>query len=126
MPKTPHPADIRAGENVRKTRIRIGETQEGLGEKIGLTFQQVQKYEKGANRMGVSRIAQIARALDVEIAVLFEGIEGGGRASVPPSTETLAERLEALTPPDRRIADGVIDRLMVASMADAPTGRAAG
>jgi len=125
MTSTPNPVDVRAGENVRKTRLRIGMSQEKLAEKIGLTFQQVQKYEKGANRMGVSRLAQIAGALDVEIPVLLDGIEGGGRASVPPATQGLAERLESLKPSDRRIADDVIDRLIVASMAETPLRRVA-
>lgn len=61
------------GRNVRRIRNRIGMSQEKLGEALGLTFQQVQKYEKGTNRIGGSRMVQIAKALGCTILDLFEG-----------------------------------------------------
>ena len=120
-----NPDDVRVGANIRRIRNRIGMSQEKLAEALGLTFQQVQKYEKGANRVGASRLAAIARAMDVKIVTLFEGVEGGGRSDIPPKTATLAERLEALSQSDRRVADSMIERLMVASLSEAPGAKAA-
>ena len=62
-PKTPRPVDSHVGARIRLRRGMIGMTQEVLGRKLGITFQQVQKYEKGANRVGASRLQQIAEAL---------------------------------------------------------------
>ena len=58
-------------------RIEIGMSQEALGEHLGLTFQQIQKYEKGANRIGASRLQEIGKVLEVPVAYLFEGAPGG-------------------------------------------------
>lgn len=69
--KTPKEVDTRVGQRVRARRIEIGMSQEALGEKLGLTFQQVQKYEKGTNRIGASRMSAIAETLGVSIAYLF-------------------------------------------------------
>lgn len=71
--RSPDPLDIIVGGNVRRLRAARGLSQERLGEKLGLTFQQVQKYEKGANRISSSRLVKIARALEVHPARLFEG-----------------------------------------------------
>ena len=65
MPKKgpPAAADVHVGQRVRMARVQGGVSQEKLGDAIGLTFQQVQKYEKGTNRIGSSRLVQIAEAL---------------------------------------------------------------
>lgn len=69
--KVPKEMDIRVGQRIRARRISIEMSQEKLGDALGLTFQQVQKYEKGTNRVGASRMAQIAEALGVSIGYLF-------------------------------------------------------
>lgn len=71
--KTPDPVDKHVGSRIRMRRIMLEMSQEKLGEALGLTFQQVQKYEKGTNRVGASRIQQIANILQVPVSFLFEG-----------------------------------------------------
>jgi transcriptional regulator with XRE-family HTH domain len=70
--KKPNPVDAHVGSRVRLRRMLLGMSQERLGESMGLTFQQVQKYEKGVNRIGAGRLLQIARILDVPIQFFFE------------------------------------------------------
>ena len=69
--KTPNPVDIHIGSKVRERRMLIGMSQEKLGEELGLTFQQVQKYEKGANRIGGSRLHHISKVLGVRVDWFF-------------------------------------------------------
>ena len=71
--KAPNPIDKYVGSRVRMRRIMLGMSQEKLGEALGLTFQQIQKYEKGTNRVGASRIQQISEILQVPVSFLFEG-----------------------------------------------------
>jgi transcriptional regulator with XRE-family HTH domain len=71
--KIPNPIDTHVGSRVRMRRLILSMSQEKLGDAIGLTFQQVQKYEKGTNRMGSSRLQQIANALQVPVTFFFEG-----------------------------------------------------
>lgn len=71
--KVPNPIDRHVGSRVRMRRVMLGMSQEKLGESLGLTFQQVQKYEKGTNRIGASRLQQISRTLDVPPAFFFDG-----------------------------------------------------
>lgn len=68
----PNPTDVYVGGRVRLRRTLLGMSQEKLGEAIGLTFQQVQKYERGANRVGASRLYDLSRVLDVPIAFFFD------------------------------------------------------
>lgn len=72
--KTPDPIDKHVGNRVRMRRMLVGLSQERLGERLGLTFQQIQKYEKGANRIGAGRLFQISRILGVPIAFFYEGL----------------------------------------------------
>jgi transcriptional regulator with XRE-family HTH domain len=74
VPKNPNPIDRHVGSRVRMRRMIVGMSQEKLGEALGLTFQQVQKYEKGTNRIGASRLQQIADVLRVPIEFFFEGV----------------------------------------------------
>ncbi|MFA7275369.1 MAG: helix-turn-helix transcriptional regulator [Pseudobdellovibrionaceae bacterium] len=69
----PNPVDVFVGQRLRARRNLIGITQENLAEAAGITFQQVQKYEKGRNRLSASRLFQFARVLDVPVAFFFEG-----------------------------------------------------
>src|SRR6266498_3610414 len=71
--KAPNPIDKHVGSRVRMRRMMLAMSQEKLGDALGLTFQQVQKYEKGTNRIGASRLQQISHILQVPIAFFFEG-----------------------------------------------------
>jgi transcriptional regulator with XRE-family HTH domain len=75
--KTPNPIDRHVGSRVRMRRMMISMSQEKLGERLGITFQQVQKYEKGTNRIGASRLQQISTILGVPVSFFFEGAPGG-------------------------------------------------
>ena len=68
----PNPIDIHVGARIRLRRTLLGMSQQKLGEAIGLTFQQVQKYERGTNRVGSSRMFELARVLDVPVSYFFE------------------------------------------------------
>jgi transcriptional regulator with XRE-family HTH domain len=71
--KSPNPIDKHVGSRVRMRRMMIDMSQEKLGEQLGITFQQIQKYEKGTNRIGASRLQQISAVLSVPVAFFFEG-----------------------------------------------------
>lgn len=71
-----HPVDVHVGKRVRHRRWMVGMTQQQLGERVGIKFQQIQKYETGMNRISASRLWDIASALDVPISFFFEGLEG--------------------------------------------------
>lgn len=70
--RSPNPVDIHVGTRVRLRRTLLGMTQTGLGDAIGLTFQQVQKYERGVNRIGSSRLYDLAHVLDVPVNFFFD------------------------------------------------------
>ncbi len=72
MKKPPNPIDVHVGSRVRLRRMLVGMSQEKLGEQLGLTFQQVQKYEKGTNRIGASRLFQISRILSVPVQFFYD------------------------------------------------------
>jgi transcriptional regulator with XRE-family HTH domain len=74
--KSPNQVDRHIGSRVRARRLMLGMSQEKLADALGLTFQQVQKYEKGVNRIGASRLLHIAGILDVSIEFFFEGLPG--------------------------------------------------
>jgi transcriptional regulator with XRE-family HTH domain len=71
--RKPDPVDIEVGQRIKIQRLTAGLSQAQLGEEIGVTFQQVQKYEKGANRLGIGRLTRVARALNVTVNSFFEG-----------------------------------------------------
>lgn len=82
----PSPIDVHVGSRVRLRRTLLGMSQEKLGEAIGLTFQQVQKYERGANRIGASRLYDLSRVLDVPVSFFFDDMpdgDGASREAVP-------------------------------------------
>lgn len=68
----PRPVDVHVGNRVRLRRTLLGMSQEALGKAVGLTFQQIQKYERGANRIGASRLYEFARILDIPVSYFFE------------------------------------------------------
>ncbi|MGY3439289.1 MULTISPECIES: helix-turn-helix domain-containing protein [unclassified Marinovum] len=73
----PHPVDVHVGKRIRHRRWLVGMTQQQLAEHVGIKFQQIQKYETGANRVSASRLWDIADALEVPVSFFFEGIEEG-------------------------------------------------
>ena len=72
-----HPVDVHVGKRIRHRRWMVGMTQQQLAEKVGIKFQQIQKYETGMNRVSASRLWDISEALSVPISFFFEGLEGG-------------------------------------------------
>jgi len=120
--KAPNPVDKYVGSRVRMRRIMLGMSQEKLGEALGLTFQQVQKYEKGTNRIGASRLQQISDILQVPVSFLFEGGPVGPSAangmSEAPSPAYVSDFLAtseglALTRAFTRITDAKLRRSIV-------------
>ena len=95
LAKLPNPVDVYVGQRVRMRRIEIRMSQEFLGEQIGLTFQQIQKYEKGTNRIGASRIQQIGKVLKVPASFFFDGAPGGWEGES--SSQTSSALLELLS-----------------------------
>jgi len=87
----PNPIDVHVGSRVRLRRTLLGMSQEKLGEAIGLTFQQVQKYERGANRIGASRLYDLSRVLDVPVSFFFDDMN-------PTVTTAAEQRLGGMTP----------------------------
>src|SRR6056297_1907953 len=71
----PHPVDVHVGKRIRHRRWLVGMTQQQLAERVGIKFQQIQKYETGANRVSASRLWDIADALGVQVSFFFEGLE---------------------------------------------------
>lgn len=70
-----HPVDMHVGKRIRHRRWLVGVTQQQLAEKVGIKFQQIQKYETGANRVSASRLWDIAEALEVDVSFFFSGME---------------------------------------------------
>jgi transcriptional regulator with XRE-family HTH domain len=79
--KQPNPIDIHVGSRVRLRRMMLGMSQEKLGEHLGITFQQIQKYEKGTNRIGASRLQHISSVLSVPVSFFFEDAPGPANAA---------------------------------------------
>jgi transcriptional regulator with XRE-family HTH domain len=94
--KSANPTDTHVGKRVRMRRMMLGMSQTKLGEAVGLTFQQIQKYEKGANRIGAGRLQHIAHILHVQIPFFFEGlpqVSESGEESAAPSPTYVADFL---------------------------------
>ncbi len=95
----PHPVDVHVGKRIRHRRWLAGMTQQQLAENVGIKFQQIQKYETGANRVSASRLWDIADALDVSVSFFFEGLdqetEGEAKASGGAPADILGDK-EAL------------------------------
>ena len=96
--KKPNPIDTHVGSRIRLRRNMLGMSQEKLGESLGITFQQIQKYEKGTNRVGASRLQAIASILGVPVSFFFEDAPGqtpsGGFAEAP-STDIVVDFLSS-------------------------------
>jgi len=79
----PNPIDVHVGARIRLRRTLLGLSQEKLGEALGLTFQQVQKYERGANRVGASRLFDLSRVLDVPVSFFFDDMSDDTKSQTP-------------------------------------------
>ncbi len=102
----PHPVDIHVGARIRLRRTLLGMSQEKLGEAVGLTFQQIQKYERGTNRVSASRLYQFGQTLDVPVSFFFDGLNS---PTIGPITDDrlmleTARALSRLSDPTRRAA----------------------
>ena len=124
----PLPVDAQVGQNIRIYRLKRGMSQDEVGRKLGVTFQQVQKYEKGRNRVGAGRLAQIADILGVSIPALFERTETAsgepsnvGRLLAEPRALRLLQSFDGIDNADVRLA---VLRL-VESLAQSPRESAA-
>jgi transcriptional regulator with XRE-family HTH domain len=91
----PHPIDVHVGLRIRLRRNMLRISQEKLGEAIGLTFQQVQKYERGANRVWASRLHELSRILDVPIAFLFDDTDPVRAPAIPGFAECPPDGFDA-------------------------------
>ncbi|MDB5572956.1 MAG: transcriptional regulator, family [Tardiphaga sp.] len=134
--KEPNPIDKYVGSRIRMRRLMLGMSQEKLGEALGLTFQQVQKYEKGTNRVGASRVQQISDILQVPVSFLFDGgpgtnvnVEGFSEAASPAYVADFLATSEglALTRAFTRISDAklrrsIVDMVEQIAARDAPHG----
>lgn len=145
MPASPRPVDVHVGRRLRERRTLLGMSQERLAELLGVTYQQVQKYERGANRIGSSRLHDIARFLDVPVAWFFAGLDepesrlpglaeapatftfDAPAASQPPPRETaeLVRAFSAIREPEvrRRLVD-LVRTLAAVSRRDGKSGSA--
>lgn len=137
MPKKQaNPVDAHVGQRVRLRRMLVGMSQERLGELLGLTFQQVQKYEKGINRIGAGRLFEVAGILDVPISFFYEdligdrarGVRGFAEGGSPPpvmefvsSGEGLQLSLAFMRIKDTKVRRKILD--LVRSLADEPEGK---
>ncbi|CAI9122172.1 helix-turn-helix domain-containing protein [Brytella acorum] len=83
-PAAAGPVDIHVGQRIRLRRTLMGLSQEKLGEALGLTFQQVQKYERGANRVSASRLYELARVMEVPVSFFYDGMAGVASQSAQP------------------------------------------
>src|SRR5713101_8339793 len=122
MAKVPNPIDKHVGGRVRMRRMMLGLSQEKLGDALDLTFQQVQKYEKGTNRIGASRLQHISHILQVPVAFLFEGAphlpgqaQGSGEVPSPAYVSDFLATSDglALTKAFMRIEDSKLRRRIV-------------
>ncbi len=96
--RAPNPVDVHVGTRVRLRRTLLGMTQTGLGDAIGLTFQQVQKYERGVNRIGSSRLFDLARVLEVPINFFFDEMPKDVAIKFGGASKGMAEGAEEFDP----------------------------
>ncbi len=100
-PNGPHPMDVHVGVRLRLRRKLMGLSQSALGSKINLTFQQIQKYERGANRIGAGRLHDLAEILDVPVSFFYDGFDGAKPA----------RPVMAVVSPETLVAAALIERI---------------
>ena len=126
----PNPVDVHVGAKLKARRLMLGLSQEELAKSIGLTFQQVQKYEKGVNRIGAGRLFEVARILNVPVDFFYDGVAEASGVNIseaaPPvmefvsSGEGLQLALAFMKIRDAKVRKRVLD--LVKSLADEETG----
>ena len=112
----PHTTDIHVGRKVREARAAKGMSQEQLGKMLGVSFQQVQKYEKGTNRIGSSRLWDIATSLETPITYFFEGVENEAELNskaLPRRTIELAKKIDSIS--DDNVRNQVLNLIRACS-----------
>lgn len=119
-------SDQKIGDHVRTRRLRVGLTQEKLGDALGVSFQQIQKYEKGANRISASRLRQIATALDVPVTHFYDAVDGHPDDGGPNGAE--ADRMTTrhglrLAQAVAKIDDPLVRERIIALVESVSTGR---
>lgn len=113
-PRSPEPADVKLGQRVRLLRVEKGMSQTDLATSLGVSFQQVQKYEKGVNRVGASRLEQIAKSLDVPVTVFYgDGAKDKGHAEMQSLLFTDSKFALRLLRAYTAVGDPVIQRRFV-------------
>ena len=120
----PHPVDVHVGSRVRLRRTLLGMNQTQLGKALGVTFQQVQKNERGTDRIGASRLYQLSRILDVPVSFFFDELVDEAKAASPDDISLTRETLE-LVRAYYRIRDPATPKCMyemTLSMADLARG----
>lgn len=88
-----HLVDVHVGKRIRQRRWLVGMTQQKLAEAVGIKFQQIQKYETGANRVSASRLWDIADALEVDVSFFFEGLKSGADAEADKTSAVPADMM---------------------------------
>lgn len=114
----PHPIDVHVGRRVREARAASGLSQEKLANTLGISFQQVQKYEKGTNRIGSSRLWAIANALGVPVSFFFEGMEYENEVRedfLPRRTLHMAKQIDSI--PDEGVRNQVLNLIKACASA---------
>ena len=131
MRKTPHPVDTHVGSRLKLRRKLLGVSQTKLGDAVGLTFQQIQKYERGANRVGASRLYQFSQFLDVPVSFFFDDMPTDLNDLAPAVETVVAEQIEATEIPEEEVdalvaeyyqIRGKVDRHRLRDMARAMAG----
>ncbi len=119
-PDAPDPIDIHVGKLLRARRLAAGVTQQDLGETLGVTFQQIQKYETGANRISASKLYKAARALGLAPSAFFEGLDTSEDTNLTrqfvdflasPTSNRLAAAFTQLTPVQQRVLTDLAETL---------------
>jgi transcriptional regulator with XRE-family HTH domain len=128
-PKKPDPVDVEVGQRIRIQRLQSGLSQTSLAEQLGVTFQQVQKYEKGVNRVGAGRLTKIAKVLGVPVSSFFGAHDTGsterterGAASSPLKLLTVPGALRLLRA-YAQLNDGKMRRSIVELVENVAAGR---
>jgi transcriptional regulator with XRE-family HTH domain len=129
-PKKPDPVDVEVGQRIRIQRLQSGLSQTSLAEQLGVTFQQVQKYEKGVNRVGAGRLTKIAKVLGVPVASFF-GAQDAAPIERPSERGTASSPLKLLTVPGAlrllraygQLNDGKMRRSVVELVENIAAGR---
>jgi transcriptional regulator with XRE-family HTH domain len=120
--RAPDPVDRHVGSRVRMRRLMLKMSQEALGDALGVTFQQVQKYEKGVNRVSASRLQQIAKLFRVSVPFFFDGAPGGadGASGTPSAVNEFFATFDglALARAFMRIRDARLRRAIVGLVED--------